>query len=179
MDVREWDFQRGYIEVNLDHILHKMEQMKQHIHSHTKMLAVVKTDGYGHGSVPIAKAVEGLEYLFGFAVATAEEALELRKAGIEKPAETWEEFFEICDKLLAAGITPLSMDTADSGWCSSLLLGAIIGTVAFFFVPGVMETSNVLVAIVVGAASGLSATGTNQVVKQLTKPKTTDTTTTK
>lgn len=50
------------------------------------------------------------------------------QAGIEKPAETWEEFFEICDKLLAAGITPLSMDTADSGWCSSLLLGAIIGT---------------------------------------------------
>jgi len=50
------------------------------------------------------------------------------QAGIEKPAETWEEFFEICDKLLAAGITPLSMDTADTGWCSSLLLGAIIGS---------------------------------------------------
>lgn len=57
-------------------------------------------------------------------------------------------------------------------------LGAIIGTVTFFCVPGVMETSNVLVAIVIGAASGLSATGTNQVVKQLTKPKTTDDTTT-
>ena len=57
-------------------------------------------------------------------------------------------------------------------------LGANIGTVTFFCVPGVMETSNVLVAIVIGAASGLSATGTNQVVKQLTKPKTTDDTTT-
>ena len=45
----------------------------------------------------------------------------------------------------------------------------------------VMRNRNTLaldVAIVVGAASGLSATGTNQVVKQLTKPKTTDTTTT-
>ena len=60
----------------------------------------------------------------------------------------------------------------------SCALGAIIGTVAFFCVPGVMETSNVLVAIVIGASSGLSATGTNQVVKQLTKPKTTDDSTT-
>ena len=51
-------------------------------------------------------------------------------------------------------------------------LGAIIGVVAFYCVPGVMETSNILVAIVLGAASGLSATGTNQAVKQLVKGKT-------
>lgn len=49
------------------------------------------------------------------------------QAGIEKPAETWDEFFAQCDKLLEAGITPLSMDTADSGWVTSLMLGAIIG----------------------------------------------------
>ena len=48
-------------------------------------------------------------------------------------------------------------------------LGAICGVIAFFFVPGVLETQNLLVAIVLGAASGLSATGTNQVVKQLVK----------
>ena len=85
MDVREWELQRGYIEVNLDHIIHNMEQMKQHIQDHTKMLAVVKTDGYGHGAVPIAKELEPKEYMFGFATATAEEALILRKAGIQKP----------------------------------------------------------------------------------------------
>ena len=50
----------------------------------------------------------------------------------------------------------------------SCALGAIIGTITYFCVPGVMETQNVLVAIVLGAASGLSATGTNQAVKQLT-----------
>ena len=49
------------------------------------------------------------------------------------------------------------------------VLGAVCGVVAFYFVPGVMETQNQLVAIVLGAASGLSATGTNQAVKQLTK----------
>lgn len=49
------------------------------------------------------------------------------QAGIDKPAETWDEFFAQCDKLKAAGITPLSMDTADSGWVTSLMLGAMIG----------------------------------------------------
>ena len=55
------------------------------------------------------------------------------------------------------------------------VLGAACGVVAFYCVPGVMETENLLVAIVLGAASGLSATGTNQVAKQLTKPKKEDT----
>ncbi|MCR5388450.1 MAG: alanine racemase [Lachnospiraceae bacterium] len=49
-----------------------------------KMLAVIKANGYGHGSVKIAKKVEGLDFLEGFAVATAEEAFELRNAGIKK-----------------------------------------------------------------------------------------------
>ena len=55
------------------------------------------------------------------------------------------------------------------------VLGAICGVVAFYFVPGVMDTQNHLVAIVLGAASGLSATGTNQVVKQLTNTTATTT----
>ncbi len=49
------------------------------------------------------------------------------QVGIE-PAKTWDEFFDNCDKLLAAGITPLAMDTADGAWCSMLLMGAIIAT---------------------------------------------------
>lgn len=52
------------------------------------------------------------------------------------------------------------------------VLGAVCGVVAFYFVPGVFETENLLVAIILGASSGLSATGTNQAVKQLTKTTT-------
>ena len=52
------------------------------------------------------------------------------------------------------------------------VLGAICGVVAFYCVPGMMEAQNILVAIVLGAASGLSATGTNQAVKQLVKSDT-------
>lgn len=48
------------------------------------------------------------------------------------------------------------------------VLGAICGVVAFYFVPGVLDTQNFLVALVLGAASGLSATGANQIGKQLT-----------
>ena len=55
---------------------------------------------------------------------------------------------------------------------TACLLGVIIGIICFYFVPGVFETNNLLIAIVIGAASGLSATGANQAVKQLTKQET-------
>ncbi|MCL2163397.1 MAG: extracellular solute-binding protein [Oscillospiraceae bacterium] len=48
-------------------------------------------------------------------------------AGVTPP-KTWDEFVEVCDKLLAAGITPVSMDTGDSAWLTNLWLSAILGT---------------------------------------------------
>lgn len=50
------------------------------------------------------------------------------QAGIEAPATTWEEFFQQCDTLKAAGITPLALDTADSAWVTSLWMGAMVAT---------------------------------------------------
>lgn len=50
------------------------------------------------------------------------------KAGIAEPAKTWDEFWEQCDKLKTAGITPLALDTADSAWVTSLWAGAMIAT---------------------------------------------------
>ena len=52
---------------------------------------------------------------------------------------------------------------------TACLLGVIIGIICFYFVPGVFKTNNLLIALVIGAASGLSATGANQAVKQLKK----------
>ncbi|TFE23326.1 ABC transporter substrate-binding protein [Cohnella luojiensis] len=54
-----------------------------------------------------------------------------KKAGIAEPETSfasWEEFFAACEKLKAAGITPLSLDTNDFAWLSSMFLGAMIGT---------------------------------------------------
>jgi len=53
----------------------------------------------------------------------------------------------------------------------SLGLGAIAGVVCFFFIPSIIPATNVVVAIIIGAASGLTATGTNQIFKQFTKGK--------
>ena len=53
----------------------------------------------------------------------------------------------------------------------SAVIGACLGIVAFYVVPGVVPADNMLMATVIGGASGLTATGTNQVLKQLNKGK--------
>lgn len=78
-------YERTCVTVDLDAILENMRNMKKKLGKDVRMLAVIKTDGYGHGAVPIAGLLEPEEYLFGFATATAEEALLLRRAGIKKP----------------------------------------------------------------------------------------------
>lgn len=79
------NYQRVYAAVDLDAIHYNMEHMKKNISPKTQMIGVIKADGYGHGAIPIAKELDPMDYLFGFATATAEEALILRKAGIQKP----------------------------------------------------------------------------------------------
>ncbi|GAB3045310.1 alanine racemase [Virgibacillus ainsalahensis] len=73
-----------WVEVDLNAIERNVLRMKERLSEDTKIIAVVKADGYGHGSVPVAKrALEsGAEML---AVALLEEALQLRKAGIAAP----------------------------------------------------------------------------------------------
>jgi alanine racemase len=79
------DYQRVYASVNLDAVRQNLENMKKNLAENTKLMAVIKTDGYGHGAVPIARELEEIDYLFGYAVATAEEAFLLRNAKIRKP----------------------------------------------------------------------------------------------
>ncbi len=49
------------------------------------------------------------------------------KAGI-RPAGTWDEFIVNCDKLKAAGYTPLAMMTGENAWTTNLLLASMVGT---------------------------------------------------
>ena len=51
----EQDYQRVYAGINLDAVMHNLEKMHTLIKDDTKIIAVIKTDGYGHGAVPIAK----------------------------------------------------------------------------------------------------------------------------
>ena len=50
-------------------------------------------------------------------------------------------------------------------------LGVVCGVVAFFATPQIIPAENIFVAVIIGGASGLTATGTNQIIKQLTKNK--------
>ena len=65
------DYQRVYAKVNLDAVRENGSQIKQNLPEQTKVIGVIKTDGYGHGAIPIAKELEPLEGVIGFAVATA------------------------------------------------------------------------------------------------------------
>ena len=78
-------YSRVMARIDLDAIAYNMEQMHRNIDAKTKMIGVVKTDGYGHGAIPVARMLEAYEYVWGFATATLDEAVLLRKNGIRKP----------------------------------------------------------------------------------------------
>lgn len=73
-----------WAEINLDHIYDNVFAMKQYIREDMKLCAVVKANGYGHGAFEVAQtAIEaGAEWL---AVAFLDEAIALRKKGIQVP----------------------------------------------------------------------------------------------
>ncbi len=76
-------YMRCYAQISLDAIEHNIAQVRAKVGEDVKILAVIKADGYGHGSIPVAKRLMSkVQY---FAVATIEEAIELRQAGIDLP----------------------------------------------------------------------------------------------
>lgn len=99
---RRW----AWVEISLDAIRHNVQQARLHLKPETHLMAVVKADAYGHGAVECSKTAlgAGADQL---GVATVDEAVELRDAGItapilvlsEPPAQT-------VPLLLAKHITP-------------------------------------------------------------------------
>ncbi|MGI9534838.1 MAG: alanine racemase, partial [Thermodesulfobacteriota bacterium] len=73
-----------WAEINLTSIKNNLETVKSLIHNDVSVLAVVKADAYGHGAVKISNVLidAGINSL---GVATLEEGLELREAGIKHP----------------------------------------------------------------------------------------------
>ncbi len=70
-----------FAEINLDNLIHNYRVLRSYAGS-SKFIAVVKADAYGHGAVRVARTLEG-EGVFMFAVATVEEAVELREGGVK------------------------------------------------------------------------------------------------
>jgi alanine racemase len=72
-----------WVEISLSKLRRNFNRIRD-LAGARKVMAVIKADAYGHGAVPVAKCLAecGVDW---FGVATVEEALELRAAGIEQP----------------------------------------------------------------------------------------------
>ena len=77
------NYLRAYAEVDLEAIGHNIAEVRRNVGDSVKICAVIKADAYGHGAVAVGRYLESaVEY---FAVATVDEAIELREAGIRLP----------------------------------------------------------------------------------------------
>ncbi|MGB8452301.1 MAG: alanine racemase [Anaerocolumna sp.] len=70
--------------IDLDAICNNIINTRKLINNTTKIMAIIKADGYGHGAVPIAKVLDQIG-VDAFGIAILEEGIELRQAGINKP----------------------------------------------------------------------------------------------
>ena len=75
---------RSWAEIRLPNIRHNYEAIRASLPEGCRFLGVVKADAYGHGALPVAKLLQeaGADYL---AVSCLDEALELRRGGIDMP----------------------------------------------------------------------------------------------
>ncbi|MFT0801045.1 alanine racemase [Bacillus swezeyi] len=91
-----------WVEVDLDAIKKNLRAIRHHIPNKSKIMAVVKANAYGHGSVEVAR--HALEHgASELAVASVEEGIVLRKAGITAP-------------ILVLGFTPLRCVKESAAW---------------------------------------------------------------
>ena len=76
--------QRAWVEIDLAALAHNVKALKAFLAPHTKLMAVVKADAYGHGAVTVAQTAlaNGADSL---AIATLAEGVELRQGGIDAP----------------------------------------------------------------------------------------------
>ena len=77
------EYRRVVAKINMDAILHNFEEVKKRLKKDTKILSVLKADGYGHNAVQVAELLKDKTDYFG--VSIIEEALELRNTGIANP----------------------------------------------------------------------------------------------
>lgn len=105
------EYYRVQADIDLDAIFHNIQKTREIIKPGTKLMAIVKADGYGHGAVPVAKALNTLADAYG--VAIAEEGIELREAGITKPILVLGYTQpELVEKLVSYDIMPAVTDYA-------------------------------------------------------------------
>lgn len=123
MSVRKPGYNRIYARINMDNLRYNIEKMKSMVKPDMKVLAVVKADAYGHGAVGVSQRIRDIVDYFG--VATIDEAVELRNAGITEPiliiGYTDSDDFE---KLVEHNITQAVYDVKECEKLSSVAVSA-------------------------------------------------------
>ena len=61
-----------------------IREIKKKLSEDTMLMCVVKANAYGHGAIYVARALQALDYVHMFGVATLGEGIELRLHGITK-----------------------------------------------------------------------------------------------
>ncbi|MDO9162183.1 MAG: alanine racemase [Methylococcaceae bacterium] len=84
----------AYAVLNLDAVQHNLAKVRD-IAPNAKIMAVIKANGYGHGLLRIAEALQGVD---AFAVARVDEGIRLRKAGFQNRIAVLEGF-TCCEEL--------------------------------------------------------------------------------
>lgn len=89
-EVYEEKYYRVSANINLDALCSNILHTRKIVRPETKIMAIIKADGYGHGAVSIARVFDELQengqpVVAAYGVAMVEEAVELRRAGITKP----------------------------------------------------------------------------------------------
>lgn len=79
------NYYRVVASVDLNAIRHNLLEVRSKLHDNTKLMVIIKADAYGHGAVPLAKAIGDSGKIDAYGVAIVEEAVELREAGITQP----------------------------------------------------------------------------------------------
>ncbi|KPK97298.1 MAG: hypothetical protein AMJ95_09790 [Omnitrophica WOR_2 bacterium SM23_72] len=81
---RKIGYRPTWAEINLRHLMHNFRQVRRRLLPKTRIMVTVKADAYGHGLIPISRKLVscGVDYL---GVASVEEGIALRKAGIRTP----------------------------------------------------------------------------------------------
>ena len=121
MSTEKEGYNRIYAGINIDNLRYNVKTMKSLVKPDMKVLLVIKADAYGHGSVEVAKRTLDIADYFG--VATIDEAVELRNAGIDTPiliiGYTDRDNY---DKLIAYNITQAVYDVEECRILSELAL---------------------------------------------------------
>ncbi len=72
---------RCYVEISIANLQKNVKELKKYLSDNQQIIAVVKCDYYGHGAIALAKELRKMD-IRQFAVATIEEAIQLRDNGI-------------------------------------------------------------------------------------------------